>query len=628
MGQSAVLPVIRKIADGHRDKHASDRELLTRFAEKRDEDAFAALVRRHGSMVMAVGLRVLRHHQDAEDVCQATFLLLAKKANTTAWRDSVANWLYEVAFHLSLKARDAATRRTAHEGKVQPKTPPDPLADISARDLQTILDEELSRVAKKYRTPLILCCLEGKTRDEAARFLGVPLSTVISRLVEGREELRRRLAKRGVPLSLALAGMTLLSETARAAVSATLVRATSQVALQVVAGETITNLVSTNVSALVKGGMQTMFVIKLKVAAAFGLMSAVACFAAWAVLANASAQESPPRSLVPVALGEKPAGEKKPRTGPGTLLLAREGGLIPLTPEGKEEGDQLTPPKDARSTFQGRLSPDGTRAAFVVNKGKPRGPGDDLDAAWPFQVVIRKLGAADPISVTDFAVKGRLTVSWAPDGKHVLVTNDARADGSLDHVLVDAATGKTEPIDLPANARVLDWSRDGKTFLVHYLKDKTFRLGLAAKADKELRELTELKVRLSWGVIGRLSPDGSKVLFTDADPEQKDAHKWHRSSQPHVLDVATKKRTPLAEFPDNAQALGLAWSPDGKRVAYTWVQLHPELLKKDSINIADDAVATEAFLMVADADGKNAKSVSSGKNNSVSNPIFGSIDWR
>jgi hypothetical protein len=117
-------------------------------------------------------------------------------------------------------------------------------------------------------------------------------------------------------------------------------------------------------------------------------------------------------------------------------------------------------------------------------------------------------------------------------------------------------------------------------------------------------------------------------LFTDADPNQKDAYKWHVSSQPHVLDVATKKREPVAEFPDNAQALGLAWSPDGKRIAYTWVQLHPELLKKDVLNIEDDAIATEAFLIVADADGKNAKTVCSGKNNSVTNRIFGSIDWR
>ena len=175
---------------------------------------------------------------------------------------------------------------------------------------------------------------------------------------------------------------------------------------------------------------------------------------------------------------------------------------------------------------------------------------------------------------------------------------------------------------------MLDWSRDGKTFLVIYLKDKKHRLGLAGKSDKAVRELTELKVRFSDSVVGRLSPDGSKVLFTDGDPKQKDAYKWGMSSQPHVLEVATGKREPIAEFPANARALGVAWSPNGKRIAYTWVQLHPEWLKKDRVTVEDDAMATEAFLMVADTDGRNAKTVSSGKNNSVTNSIFGSIDWR
>src|SRR5439155_24695975 len=133
---SAILRTIRKIVDGTADQQTSDKDLLLRFVEKRDEAAFTALVRRHDCMVMGVALRLLRHHQDAEDVCQATFLLLAKKANTASWRNSVASWLYEVAHRLSLKARQAAARRSALEGKILPKAPHDALADISARDLQ------------------------------------------------------------------------------------------------------------------------------------------------------------------------------------------------------------------------------------------------------------------------------------------------------------------------------------------------------------------------------------------------------------------------------------------------------------------------------------------------------------
>jgi RNA polymerase sigma factor (sigma-70 family) len=252
---AAVLRVIRQIAQ--RDRQASDRDLLVRFVERGDQDEFSALVRRHGAMVLGVGLRVLRHYQDAEDVCQATFLLLARKARAKAWRESVASWLYQTAYHLAQTARRAARRRKAQEARLEPKTPPDALAEITVRDLQAVLDEELNRLAPRYRAPLLLCCLEGKTRDEAARFLDVPLSTLMSRLQQGRELLRRRLAGRGVPLALALAGVSLASETCRATVPATLVRALSETALPVATGKALPTVLSANVLTLVKGGMRT-----------------------------------------------------------------------------------------------------------------------------------------------------------------------------------------------------------------------------------------------------------------------------------------------------------------------------------------------------------------------------------
>jgi hypothetical protein len=139
--------------------------------------------------------------------------------------------------------------------------------------------------------------------------------------------------------------------------------------------------------------------------------------------------------------------------------------------------------------------------------------------------------------------------------------------------------------------------------------------------------LTELKG--NTGIhVGRLSPDGTKVLYTDGNPADKDAYKWGFSTKPYLLDVATKKRAPMAEFPSNGTALGVAWSPDGKRVAYTWMQMHQELLKKDTLKINDFMIDTESFLTVADADGKNANVLYSVKNASAWSRIFGSIDWR
>jgi hypothetical protein len=214
--------------------------------------------------------------------------------------------------------------------------------------------------------------------------------------------------------------------------------------------------------------------------------------------------------------------------------------------------------------------------------------------------------------VVDFSVTGSLTLCWGRDGKKVLVTNDG-GDGAIENVLVDVESGKTGAIELPTDVRVLDWSRDGKTFLALFRKDKKYRFGLVGMGDKQVRELTELKVRAAYDTVGRFSPDGKKVLFTDADPARTHEFKWHKSNRPHVLEVATGKRESLADFPENAQCLRVTWSPDGSWVAYTWVQLHVDLLKKDVLTVADTMIETEAFLIIADADGKSPKTVAPAK---------------
>jgi RNA polymerase sigma factor (sigma-70 family) len=320
--RQGIAQAIHGITAQCRDEQATDRELLRRFVERRDQDAFVVLVRRHGALVLGVGLRVLGRRQDAEDVSQATFLILARKARTTAWRESVAPWLYDVARRLAMKARKAADRRRVRERQAEPRPTPDALADITLRDLQTMLDEELARLPHNLRAPLVLCCLEGKTRDEAARCLAVPLSTVISRLLEGRELLRRRLAHRGVPLAMAVAGFTLLSEPAHAALPAPLVAATARAALEVLAGRVGAGVVSAPVAALVNGGMHAMFLMKLKTAAVVVVATCLLAVGATTLTQGAAGQaqvSAPEKSSAPVV----PAGGDKKAAGPRKAALDR-----------------------------------------------------------------------------------------------------------------------------------------------------------------------------------------------------------------------------------------------------------------------------------------------------------------
>ncbi|MFO0807836.1 MAG: sigma-70 family RNA polymerase sigma factor [Gemmataceae bacterium] len=195
--RAAIDQVIRSAS---RAAHAalSDRDLLCRYATDGDEAAFAALVQRHTGMVLGVCRRVLPTVPDAEDACQAVFLVLARKAATTRWQPSVANWLYLTARRVADRARRSAARRRRHEGQAAVPAATSPADALTARELLAALDEELARLPTMYRKPLVLCYLEGLTRDEAATRLGIPAGTVKIRLERGRKRLGDALTKRGV----------------------------------------------------------------------------------------------------------------------------------------------------------------------------------------------------------------------------------------------------------------------------------------------------------------------------------------------------------------------------------------------------------------------------------------------
>ena len=183
----------------------TDRDLLTRFLEEQDEGAFETLVRRHDRLVRSAIAKVLSDAHDAEDAFQATFLILVRRAKSIDWRAELGPWLYGVAHRVAVKARDAGRTRTRKEKEASAKaTEPEATSDLSWREACTLLHAELDKLPDRYRLPLLLCYLEGKTRDEAAVALKITVGTVKGRLERGREMLRERLARRGVALSAGL----------------------------------------------------------------------------------------------------------------------------------------------------------------------------------------------------------------------------------------------------------------------------------------------------------------------------------------------------------------------------------------------------------------------------------------
>jgi RNA polymerase sigma factor (sigma-70 family) len=257
----------------------TDGQLLEFFLVRREEAAFEALVRRHGPMVLGVCHRILRDPHDAEDAFQATFVVLVRKAASFIRRETVGNWLYGVAYHTALKARAAAAKRRAKERRGGQMRKHEALPEEVWDELQPLLDQELHRLPDKYRTPVILCDLEGKTRREAARQLGWPEGTLSCRLARARILLAKRLTRYGFGLSGGLLGMALSQNGAAASLPPPLVNATVQAAGSAafrLGGTLAGELISARVANLSEGVLKGMLLSKLKIATALVLSVCVA----------------------------------------------------------------------------------------------------------------------------------------------------------------------------------------------------------------------------------------------------------------------------------------------------------------------------------------------------------------
>jgi len=248
----------------------TDARLLGSFIDRHDDNAFGALVRRHGAMVLGVCRRMLRNQHDAEDAFQATFLVLVRRATSIVPREMVGNWLYGVAYQTAVKARAMADRRRAKERQVSETPEPAVVESDNAlwQELRSLIDHELSRLPAKYRAPLVLCDMTGFTRKEVAEQLGWPEGTVSGRLSRARAMLADRLTRRGVVLSGGVLGVILSQNAVSASVRTALVLPTIEVASLVAAGQTATVAVAPEVTVLAEGVLRAMMFTKIKIATA------------------------------------------------------------------------------------------------------------------------------------------------------------------------------------------------------------------------------------------------------------------------------------------------------------------------------------------------------------------------
>jgi RNA polymerase sigma factor (sigma-70 family) len=373
-----------------------DAELIGRFVRDRDEAAFELLVWRHGTMVYNVCRRLLRDAHAAEDAFQATFLVLVRKAATVGRGESLAGWLYRVAYRVALRARSRAVSVPLGDIPEPGVEAPD---NVLWRDLRPVLDAEVNRLPEKYRLPVVLCYLSGLTTDEAARRLGVPRGTVLSRLDWARRRLRVRLSLRGVTLSTALLGAALAAGSAAPAPAA-LVGAAIRAGLSIAKGQPAA--ASAGAVILMEGVLRDMVLNRIK----GGVLVVLA--------------------LVVV--------------GVGVALWATRPATAEPVERKREEAARPAPPADPPADKEEARAPEAPRPIGV----------------WE-RTIQAKNGASITLTIRIDAHRIRLTQTGVADGKSMKLGIEGDYSVSRDYVLYGFVTG----VDMPEGGEGGDDS--GKT---------------------------------------------------------------------------------------------------------------------------------------------------------------------
>jgi RNA polymerase sigma factor (sigma-70 family) len=476
-----VVSQLRRLLGSQQGCTLSDAKLLEDFVARRDEASFEVLVWRHGTMVLSICERILHDAHAAEDAFQATFLVLACKARSIGKGEAVSSWLYKVAFRIALRLRAKASRQTAISASLA-ELPADEAADTVWRDLRPVLDEEIQRLPEKYRTPFVLCYLQGHTNEEAAEELGCPKGTILSRLARGRERLRSRLLRRGVALSGAGLITALSQNAASASVPATLVDAVVKAAVPFAAGTAAPGLISATVAALTEGELHAMFATKLKIAAAVLLMLAGAgtgtalishqstegrttdLHATGSLLALGQREERPRPAAEPAAGRERRGDdgrETRPRERP-----AVQGRITAISDDGKT----LTLESGARGEEPTKLTVKLTDKSSIRFDGLPKDVAKKLKVGDTAAVWF-EAGSTETVATLHAQrqpdVTGKIT---AADDKSVTVQVPSRERGgdpqSIEVKLTDRThrmSGRAEKAELKVGYVASIWLEEGST---------------------------------------------------------------------------------------------------------------------------------------------------------------------
>lgn len=621
----------------------SDTQLIDRFLASRDEESFAALVRRHGPLVLAVCRRVASDHHLADDAFQAVFLVLARKAETINPREAVRGWLHGVATHIALRARTMIDRRRKKEKLTsvipEPYRSPTPFADS---DTLQILDEEIAALPDHFRSAVVLCELDGVRRKEAACQLGIPEGTLSSRLAKGRKILARRLRERGVTAPLAVLA-TLSGSAANASISSKRVSCTAHVATGSLSP-------SANAANLYREVLSSMLLHKIRFlpVLVIGLIIAAT---------SMGFDASDPPNAAPLVPQSRTNGNPdalpntvqvpKATPRPNVLMLWAEGSPIFIKPDGTikdrpERNDWLPEGKPWHLFYFGWSSPDGKQILFSETNEFDGGSVFKME----FRLSLRAIGKSEKAKEIVKGVHGAYAF-WSRDGQRIFGSGydaekmdkfDSKDEGPyfMENWVFDRKSGKKSTVEVPSTCAIRDESPDGKCFLTNELSNEKRADGRRHYCTRAFittpgtkPEHKRLAPELGEFSGFSFSPDGTKVLALRPDPG-----KFEGGYEVLTVDLKTGKTVLLNKIPEEQAVWSPCWSPDGTKIAFIWheyaaappggVPVNPRLPVPAQPPGAPPApVFVGSHVSIVDVDGKNGKRIHSEPGVRIT-----VVDWR